>query len=234
MAKSAEAKWKKALGWPLSDEARERLGVQWEGKSLKPADVRYWEGAPSLPAGTVALEVLFPGLNPKDFEETRFGEAVRAAVQETIRDQQCSEFRSKLAQRQDAALRRRKTGTAEVEGGDATEESWRDYLQTPASELTVRAHGVADIGTRNRSVLACRLLFDDAGADQLGRIVFSSIFEPEEEKTPVRWQEDPFLVCFYSCAAIIFVVVVIWIILIYRAVTRPRTPRVIPTLPPGL
>jgi len=204
----------------VSDEARDRLSVHWAGSQRLVADISLWQDGPCHEA--VPLEFLFPGLS--DVDEQSFGNAFKEEIENCLRERNQEEFRSQLKKRQQAAnLRRRpqasSAGREDSEGGDEREDSWRDYLRRPAIESQVKVLVVTDSGNRARKVFACRVTLGPDAADELGRMAFRNLFDPDREE-PVKWQEDPFLFCFYGCFCIIAVVFILWAVLFFGALSR--------------
>ncbi|CAK9117545.1 unnamed protein product [Durusdinium trenchii] len=206
LPEACRMRWKKARGYPMSDEARHSLAVRLDGILLEPADISIWDEGPEN--GSVPLEP-----SPYILSSQRGFSS---------QEEQRAEFRWQLKQRQESSLRRRKANAAEE--GDTSEEKWRSYLQKPAAEVTLKVHSVFDAGTRMRKVLGCRVSMSPEAAHGLGKICFRHVFESEEEERErlqkLKWYEDPFLSCFYGCSCVIIVVVTLWLCMLLPAVIR--------------
>eukprot|EP00913_Durusdinium_trenchii_P019929 g18733.t1 len=111
LPEACRMRWKKARGYPMSDEARHSLAVRLDGILLEPADISIWDEDRGPENGSVPLEFLFPGA--PDCDGQRLGEALGE-------EEQRAEFRWQLKQRQESSLRRRKANAAEE--GDTSEE----------------------------------------------------------------------------------------------------------------
>mmetsp|Transcript_26650 Transcript_26650/g.50074 ORF Transcript_26650/g.50074 Transcript_26650/m.50074 type:complete len:225 (+) Transcript_26650:63-737(+) len=211
-------KWAKARGHAMSDAARHSLAVRLDDMVLEPADVALWEASDDT---AVPLEFLFTGA-PAGADEQKLASALTQTLEERLQAERRDEFRRELKQRQDSALRRRKAGPEE--GGDGAEERWRSYLHKPAPNIQLKVHGVFDAGTRMRKVLGCRVLMSHEAAHDLGKICFRHVFESDEEERErlqqLKWYEDPFLMCFYGCALVLAVVVVLWLSILLPAIFR--------------
>eukprot|EP00440_Ansanella_granifera_P021431 gb/GFBE01023265.1/.p1 GENE.gb/GFBE01023265.1/~~gb/GFBE01023265.1/.p1 ORF type:complete len:235 (+),score=66.52 gb/GFBE01023265.1/:1-705(+) len=221
-ADACRAQWRKARGFPMADAARHGLAVKLGGAMLEPADVSLWEEEGAVDPTAVPLEFLFAGA-PAGIDEQQLGTALSDVVHERLQEERREEFRSQLQKRQESTLRRRGAAAAD-EGGDDSEEKWRGYLRKPAPEVKLTVHGVFDAGTRVRRVLGCRVSMSPQVADELGKICFRHIFETEEEEKErlgkLKWYEDPFLMCFYSCFCVLATVVLLWVCMLVPAVMK--------------
>lgn len=206
----------------MEDAARDAMSFDMDDVKLTPADVSIWEDTGEIDASLVPLEIYFVGA-PAMVDETAFALKLASTLKECLQEQSRSEFRMHLAQRQKAALRRRRTVSeaGAAEGGDSVEENWREYIHRPVAEPNLKVHSLFDAGNRVRRVLACRLSMAAPAAQQLGMLCFPNIFEPEDAPyaQAKRWHEDPFLICFYSCFCIIICVFLLWVYLLGTAIT---------------
>lgn len=204
----------------MADAARHGLAVTLDSVTLTPADVSIWDSAEGqVEDHMVPLEFYFAGA-PATLDEQGFASALASTIEAYFQEQRRAEFRAQLNKRKDATLRRRSSGqTAAVEGGDATEESWREYVKRPAVDSKLKVHSVFEAGNRVRRVLACRVSLAPQAADELGHLCFRHIFEPEDSDAPLKkWYEDPFLSCFYPCFCIILSIFLLWAFLLLRAI----------------
>mmetsp|Transcript_35389 Transcript_35389/g.75443 ORF Transcript_35389/g.75443 Transcript_35389/m.75443 type:complete len:233 (-) Transcript_35389:125-823(-) len=220
-AEASKAKWRKAKGWPMADSARDTLAVAVDGTTMNAADVALYEaGAPLSDPDLVCLELLYVGI-PKDFEEAKFESPFKEKLTNVVQELRRSEFRRQLSRHKDATLRRRKEQNEVTEGGDASEEKWREFLRKPPLDPRLTVTSVFEAGSRVRRVLGLRVTLSAQASDELGKLCFTHIFEDEDDIDPTKkWYEDPFLSSFYICFGIVILVFFMWFCLLASAIWK--------------
>merc|ERR1719379_3385486 len=110
-AAHCRARWRKAKGYPMADSARDTLAVTLEDKTLTAVDVSIWDGEGAVDEADVPLEFLVVGA-PRELDSDRLGPALKTRVDEVLQEQRRAVFKKELKKREEATLRRRKTGAA--------------------------------------------------------------------------------------------------------------------------
>lgn len=240
MKPSAEmtlSRWRHVCGERLDEEASDKLSIFVDDSSHRLTDIKICQdiltgivpGASANSGGSSAdvVRLEFKYDESSGVVDTdRFSEAFAITFQETLKEQRVSEFRAQLAEKNKRnSLRQRKGAksekkSAEVEGGDEADESWRKYLRSPVAETRPL---VEDVQQCADGRLTCRVALPLEVAEELGRLAFPDSFRTEtwsKIARPKKKEDNHILGWLFCVAAFMTLIALLWAILLIKALLK--------------
>lgn len=227
------------IGYNVHQALPENIHVTMYSNTVHAEDVRLWDEKHGMqingqlagpdPSGLMFLELVFLHV-PEEWDKKKFGEACAEKLDAFLKEAQLSEFRSKLKEHQEGkTVRRRNAAASDAadEGGDVKEDSWKEFIgrrREPHPPVTILS--VHDIGAKGRPIIACRFSLTPGASRELGKLAYPTFFKEKTEKE-LKAEDQFYNFCYYGCMCFMAFVLLIWLLLITRALTRsnPHQPK---------
>lgn len=213
-------RWQDVRGDALPDEAREAFTLTVEKSRFMPVEFTLVNDTPLV--GGVVVEIMLAGAS---LDVATVGAELVGFVEGRIRDQNVADFRRRLEERREATMRRRKRGErAEVEGGDKTEDSWREFLRKPAKNIIVRLHKAREVPPSSglQSGSAYQLWLSPSAAQALGEAVYPLAFRQDLLEGSKALRTRRIMACLQLSLCLAFLLFLLWAYLFFGALLRPK------------